>query len=82
MGGSKVINLAVQLSFFCLFLGALLFIVKYYKNGIKGGDGKRLLKILDALQCSSSTKLLVIEYEGEKLLLSVNNNQTQLLKDK
>lgn len=51
--------------------GALWLYRKYQPGMLGGGQANRSVKLLDALPMGTSGKLAVVEFEGQRILLSV-----------
>lgn len=56
---------------------AALWLWRKYQPGMIGGQANRSLKILEALPMGTFGKLAVVEFEGQKLLLSVTRGKIE-----
>ncbi|MEJ7926864.1 flagellar biosynthetic protein FliO [Sphingobium sp. AN641] len=54
-----------------------LWLWRKYQPGMIGVQGDRTLKLLEALPMGTSGKLAVVEFEGQKILLSVTRGRIE-----
>jgi flagellar protein FliO/FliZ len=54
-----------------------LWLWRKYQPGMTGGQGDRALKIVEALPMGTFGKLAVVEFEGQRLLVSVTRNRIE-----
>ncbi|WP_336959602.1 flagellar biosynthetic protein FliO [Sphingobium aquiterrae] len=60
-----------------LAFGALWLWRKYQPGMIGAGQGDRALKLVEALPMGTFGKLAVVEFEGQRLLISVTRNRIE-----
>ncbi|QUT05817.1 FliO/MopB family protein [Sphingobium phenoxybenzoativorans] len=56
---------------------AALWLWRKYQPGMIGGQGDRILKIVEALPLGTFGKLAVVEFEGKRLLISVTRGKIE-----
>jgi flagellar protein FliO/FliZ len=54
-----------------------LWLYRKYQPGMLGGQANRSVKLLDALPMGTFGKLAVVEFEGQRLLLSVTRGKIE-----
>lgn len=54
-----------------------LWLWRKYQPGMIGGQGDRILRIVEALPMGTSGRLAVVEFEGKRLLLSVTRGKIE-----
>ena len=76
-------SMPLQLIIFILFLLLILFITKYLnKIRLKQLNPNKILKINSAINLSSAIRLIVLDYNDERFLLGVSNNEIKILDHK
>jgi flagellar protein FliO/FliZ len=56
-----------------------LWLWRKYQPGMIAGQGNRAVKLIDALPMGTFGKLAVVEFEGERILLSVTRGRIETL---
>lgn len=76
-------SMPLQLIIFILFLLLIFFITKYLnKIRLKQLYPDKILKINSAINLSSAIRLIVLDYNDERFLLGVSNNEIKILDHK
>ena len=79
MIGTYLLKLALLLPLVCGLLVACLWAWRKLEQKLPGNQGTRMIAVKESMMISPGLRLAVVEFEGQKLLLSVSRSGVTLV---
>lgn len=74
-----IIKLVIMLPLVCGLMVGCLYLWRRLESRMPGQQANRMLAVKETMMVSTGTRLAVLEFEGRKLLVSVNRTGVTLL---